>query len=101
MLVPETRFDRQTPVHHMITEQTTQTIQIPEFLTGRILTPRKSPSHQHQNLSTQVSQNNNLAVAEQTPRNPNSDTNSPINCLADAVAGIVTQQIPQAEQLQC
>ena len=42
---PETRFDRQTHTHHMVREQTTQTNQIPEFLTGRILTPRNPPSH--------------------------------------------------------
>ena len=50
--VPKTRFDRQTHTHHMVTGQTAQTNQIPEFLTGRILTPRNPPSHQHQNLST-------------------------------------------------
>ena len=50
--VPKTRFDRQTHTHHMVTGQTAQTNQIPEFLTGRTLTPRNPPSHQHQNLST-------------------------------------------------
>ena len=30
--VPETHFDRQTHTHHMVTEQTAQTNQIPEFL---------------------------------------------------------------------
>ena len=39
-----------------MTGQTAQTNPIPEFLTGRILTPRNPPSNQHQNLSTQVSQ---------------------------------------------
>ena len=58
--VPETRFDRQTHSHHMLTGQTDQTNQVPEFLTGRISIPRNPPSHQHQNLSTQVSQDNNL-----------------------------------------
>ena len=53
--VPERSFDRQTHTQHMVTGQTAQTNQVPEFLTGRILTPRNPPSHQHQNLSTQVS----------------------------------------------
>ena len=58
--VPETQFDRQAHTHHMVTGQTAQTNQIPEFLTGRILTPRNPPSHQHQNMSTQVSQEKQL-----------------------------------------
>ena len=82
--------------HHMVTGQTAQTSQIPEFLTGRILTPRNPPSHQYQNLSTQVSQDNNLPVVEQTPRIQNLDANNSINRLADAIAGIATQQRPQA-----
>ena len=105
--VPETRFDRQphnhhmvtgpsNPSHHMVTGQTAQTNHFPEFLTGRILTPRNPPSHQYQNLSTQVSQDNNLPVVEQTPRNQNPDTNNSINRLPDAIAGIATQQQPQA-----
>ena len=64
--VPETRFNLQPhthhmvtgpnkPSHHMVTGQTAQTNQIPEFLTGRTLTPRNPPPHQYQNLSTQVS----------------------------------------------
>ena len=44
--VPETHFDRQAHTHHMVTGQTAQRSQIPEFLTGRILTPRNPPSHQ-------------------------------------------------------
>ena len=118
--VPETRFDRQSQTHHMVTGakerhnilpggsehihnshhmmtgQTAQTNQFPEFLTGRIVTPRKPPSHQYQNLSTQVSQDNNLPVVEQTPRNQNSEANNSINRLANAIAGIATQQRPQA-----
>ena len=94
--VPETHFDRQTHTHQMVRGQTAQTNQFPEFLTGRIVTPRKPPSIQYQNLSTQVSQDNNLPVAEQTPRNQNLDANNSINRLADAIAGIATQQRPQA-----
>ena len=94
--VPETHFDRQAHTHHMVTGQTAQTNQFPEFLTGRIVTPRNPPSHQYQNLSTQVSQDNNLPVVEQTPRNQNLDANNSINRLADAIAGIATQQRPQA-----
>ena len=105
--VPEAHFDRQphthhmvtgpiNPTHHMVTVQTAQTNQFPEFLTGRILTPRNPPSHQYQNLSTQVSQDNDLPVVEQTPRNQNSDANNSFNRLADAIAGIATQQQPQA-----
>ena len=117
--VPETHFDRQPHIHHMVTGvkerhnmltgdseqihnchhmvtgQTAQTNQFPEFLTGRIITPRKSPSHQYQNLSTQISQDNNLPVVEQTPRNQNLDANNSINRLADAIADITTQQRPQ------
>ena len=95
MSVPETHFDRQAQTHHIVTGQTTQTNQFPEFLTGRIVTPRNPPSHQYQNLSTQVPQDNNLPVIEQTPRNQNSDANNSINRLADAIAGIATQQRPQ------
>ena len=82
--------------HHMVTGQTAQTNQFPEFLTGRIVTPRNPPSHQYQNLSTQVSQDNNIPMVEQTPRNQNLDANNSINRLADAIAGIATQQRPQA-----
>ena len=84
------------PNHHMMTGQTAQTNQFPEFFTGRILKPRNPPSYQYQNLSTQVSQDKNLPVVEQTPRNQNSDVNNSINRLADATAGIATQQRPQA-----
>ena len=94
--VPGTHFDRQPHTHHMVTGQTAQTNQFPEFLTGRTQTPRNPPSHQYQNLSTQVSQGNNLPVVEQTPRNQNLDANNSINRLADAIAGITTQQRPQA-----
>ena len=122
--VPETRFDRQSHTHHMVTGakehihnhhdmvtrgseefrnghhmvtgQTAQKNQFPEFLTGRIQTPRNPSSHQYQNLSTQVSQDNNLPVVEQTPRNQNLDASISINRLADAIAGIATQQRPQA-----
>ena len=80
----------------MVTGQTPQTNQIPEFLTGRILTPRNPPSQQNQNLSTQVSQDNKLPMVKQTPRNRNSDANNFINRLSDAIAGIATQQRPEA-----
>ena len=96
MSVPETHYDRQSHTHHMVTGQTTQTNQFPEFLTGLIQTPRNPSSHQYQNLSTQVSQDNNLPVVEQIPRNQNSDANISINRLADAIGGITTQQRPQA-----
>ena len=90
--VPETHFERQAHTHHMVTGQTAQTNQIPEIPTGRILTPRNPPSHQCQNLSTQVSPDNILPKVEQTPRNEKSDANNSINRLADAIAGIATQQ---------
>ena len=82
--------------HHMVTGQTAQRNQIPEFFTGRILSPRNPPSHQYQNLSTQVSQDNNLPVVEQTPRNQNLDANISFNRLVDAITGIAAQQRPQA-----
>ena len=94
--VPETHFDRQTHTHHMVTGRTAQTNQIPEFLTGCILTPLNPPTHQHQNLSTQVSQDNNLPMVEQSPRKQNFDANIFINRLVDAIGGIATQQRPQA-----
>ena len=43
----------------------------------------------------QLSQDNNLPV-EQTPTNQNLYAINSINCLADAIAGITTQQRPQA-----
>ena len=94
--VPETRFNRQTHIHHRVTGQTTQTNQMPEFLTGQISTPCNPPSLQYQNLSTQVSQDNNLPVVKQTPRHQISDANNSINRLADAISGIATRQRPQA-----
>ena len=119
--VPGTHFDRQPHTHHMVTGakerhdiltggskefrnthhmvrgQTDQTNQFPEFLTGRSQTPRNPPSHRYQNLSTQVSQDNNLPVVElRTPRNQNLDAKNSVNRLADAIAGISTQQRPQA-----
>ena len=92
--VPETHFGWQPHTRHMVTRQTAQTNQFPEFLTERILTPRNPPSHQYQNLSTQILQDNILPVVEQTPRNQNSDANNSINRLVDAIAGIATQQRP-------
>ena len=118
--VPDTRFDRQPHTHHMVTGvkerhnilpesserihnshhmmtgQTAHINQIPEFLTGRTQTSRNPSSHQYQNLSTQVSQDNNLPVVEHTPTHQNLDANNSINRLADAIAGITTQQPSQA-----
>ena len=82
--------------HHMVTGQTAHINQIPEFLTGRTQTSRNPSSHQYQNLSTQVSQDNNLPVVEHTPTHQNLDANNSINRLADAIAGITTQQPSQA-----
>ena len=82
--------------HHMMTGQTAHINQIPEFLTGRTQTSRNPSSHQYQNLSTQVSQDNNLPVVEHTPTHQNLDANNSINRLADAIAGITTQQPSQA-----
>ena len=76
--VPETQFGRQAHTHHMVAGQTVHTNQIPVVLFVRISTPRNPPSHQHQNLSTQISQGNNLPMVEQTPRNQNSDANIPL-----------------------
>ena len=94
--VPETRFDWQTHIHSMMTGQTTQTNQTFEFFTGLILTQRMPPSPQHQNLSTQVSQDKNLSMVEQTPRNQNSGANNSTNRLADPIAGSAAQQQPEA-----
>ena len=65
-------------------------------LTGCILTARDPPSHQHQNLSTQVSQDNILPTVEHTPRNQNSDSIHSINRLAESITGNASQQRPQA-----
>ena len=62
---------------------------------GRILTPRNPPSHQHQKLSTQISQDHNLPTVEKTSRNHNSDANNSKNSLAVAIAGIASQQRPK------
>ena len=105
--IPETHFDRQAhthhmvtgpnnPNHHMVTGETAQTNHFPDFPTGRIVTPRNPPSHQYHSPSTQVSQDNILPVVVQTPRNQNLYANNSINRLADANAGIATQQRPQA-----
>ena len=82
--------------HHKMTGQTAHINQIPEFLTGRTQTSRNPSSHQYQNLSTHVSQDNNLPVVEHTPTHQNLDANNSINRLADAIAGITTQQPSQA-----
>ena len=79
--VPETHSERQAHTHHTTKGQTMQTNQIPEFLTGRILTTRNPPSHQHQTLTTQVSQDNNLPMVEQTTINEKSDANNSLNRL--------------------
>ena len=79
-----------------MTGQTAQTNQIPELPPGRILTPLNPPSHQHENLSTQVSQDNSLPVVEQTPRNQNSNASNSSNRLVDAIPETATQQRPQA-----
>ena len=55
---PGTHCDQQPHTNHILTGQTAETNQIPEFLTGCISTPHDPLSHQHQELSTQVSQNN-------------------------------------------
>ena len=93
---PETQLDRQAHTHRMVTGQTIQTNQIPEFLHGRFLTPRKPQSHQNQNLSKQASQDTNLLLVDQTPKTQNLDANNSINRLVDAIAGISTQQRPQS-----
>ena len=90
LLLPEKRFDWQKYAHHMATGQTTETNQIPEVLTGSILTPRSAPSYQNHNLSTQVSQDKNLPMVEHKPRNQNSHTNNSIYHFADAIAETAT-----------
>ena len=95
--VPGSHFDLQPHTQHMMTEQKARTDQFPEFLRGRMLTPRDPPSDHYQNLSTQISQHNNLPMVEQTLRNQNSDSNSSINRLIEAIVVIATQQKkPQA-----
>ena len=47
-------------------------------------------------MSTQVSPDNNLPLVEQTPRKQNSDANNSIVPPVEAIAGIASQQRPQA-----
>ena len=60
--VPGTHFDKEPRTHHIMTGQTAETTQFPVFLTGPILTPHYQPTHLHQNLSTEVSQDHNLPI---------------------------------------
>ena len=71
--VPGTHFDRKPHTLIMVTGQRTQTDQVPELLTGRTLTQRKQQSHQHQNLSTQISNNINLPLVDPTAKKLHSD----------------------------
>ena len=43
--VSEKHFDRQSHTHNKVTGQRARTNQIPEILTGRMLTPREQQSH--------------------------------------------------------
>ena len=72
----------------MVTGQTAQTNQLPEFFTVRTLTPREQQSQQYQNVSTQVVNGNTLKIQ-------NSDSNKSINRLVEAFAGFAIQQRPQ------
>ena len=83
----------------MATGETPQAIQIPEFLKRRILRPRDAPIIQHQNFSTQVSEDNNLPIVEQTTKNQNSQSNDCISCLAEVIAGIATHQRWQSAKM--
>ena len=95
--VPGTNFGRQSCTHHMMIGQIAKTNQILEFLIGRILTPDDPPSHQQQNISTQVSQDDILPVVEQPPhQNSGSCSNNSISCLAEAIAAIAFRQRLQA-----
>ena len=86
--VPGTNYDRQPHAHHKMTRQATKTNQIPEFFTGLNIIPRNATSHQHQNVSTQFSQNNIQPMVEKTPRNQKSESKKPISRLVEAIAGI-------------
>ena len=83
-------------IHLIMTRQTAQRNQVPEFLTGCILKPHNPPSHHCQNLSAQISQNHNIPMVEQTPRNQNSDRNNCISPQCYAIARIATQRGPHA-----
>ena len=93
--VPETRSDRQSYTHHMMTGQTVQTNQFLELITGCILSPRNSASPnsrtcQHKYVKTTTYQWLNKHQEIKTWTQSNS-----INRLADAIAGIATQQQAQ------
>ena len=80
-LVPWRQFEQQPHTRHMMKGETAPTNQNPEFHRGRIVTPRGPPSHQHQNMPTQISKDKNLPKVEFTPRYQISNSNSSINRL--------------------
>ena len=90
--VSVTHYDRQPHIHHMVTRQTAQTNQILQFLTGCILTPINPPSHQHQNLSTQISLDSSFSMVEKTSGNRKSESKKSISHLVEAISGFVNQQ---------
>ena len=94
--VPGTRFDRQQHTHHMVTGQTSQTNQIPGFLTGWSPKPREQESHHYHKLSTQVSNAFNLPMVAHAPENQNSDSNICSNPLVEAIFDFLTQKRPKA-----
>ena len=94
--VPGTQFDRPADTHHIATARTVQTNQIPEFLTERKPTPCNPETHQHQNLSTQISPHNIFGIVEQAAKNVNSETKELTNRLVEVIAGIATKQRPLA-----
>ena len=93
---PGANFDRQSHTHYLVTGQTALTNQSPEFRTGCFLIPHDPPSHKQQNLSAQVSQDNNLPIFEQTHVHSKSDSKNSISCLSEAFEGTASQQRPQA-----
>ena len=98
--VPPTRlfYDCRAHAHDMVTRHNTPHNNLPEYITGRTQT-HKNPLLQQftepQNLTTDISPKNTLPMVERKPKRQNSDSGNTNNKLAEAIAGIASQQRPQ------
>ena len=87
--------DRGEHARHMVKGHNTPDISVPKYLKGRIQTQNKPLPHQFtqpQNMTTLFSPHNALSMVEQTPQKQILDSDKPINKLAEAIAGIDSQQ---------
>ena len=88
-------FDWRGPTHHMVTGLNASHNSVPEYLKGRLQT-QNDPLSQHftkpQNMAITISPDNTLPIVGQTQQRQNSDSGNPIDRLAEAIAGIASQQ---------